>query len=335
VTGDVVWSDNLYRLHGLRPRELTPTSDYLLAMTHPDDRERMARLVRALGRERHSGPVDYRIIRPDGVTRWLRSTVTAVRPDHGRPDVIGGVVEDITDEMTTDRSIAAHIAASDAIRAWRSLDGGALRFLGDLASAMEFQAATLWIPAGNALVARAVWTHPALDAADFESQTRALRLSRGSRLPGRVWELGHAVNVTGVHEHPAYSRGTAARRAGLRSAVAVPASHDDQVLAVLELNSRDAATLSARLMLSLRAIGSELGQFLVHRRGELDPIKLTARQVAVLELAADGCTGAQIAERLCIGNTTVKSHFAGIYARLGVADRAAAVAVAMRYGLIK
>jgi DNA-binding NarL/FixJ family response regulator len=117
--------------------------------------------------------------------------------------------------------------------------------------------------------------------------------------------------------------------------VAVPASHDGQVLAVLELNSRDAARLSASLMRSLRAIGNELGQFLVHRRGELDPIRLTARQLEILDLAAHGCTGSQIAERLCIGSTTVKSHFAGIYARLGVSDRTAAVATAMRYGLIK
>jgi len=127
VTGDVVWSDNLYRLHGLRPCELTPTSDYLLTLTHPDDRDRMAGLVGSLSRERHSVPVQYRIIRPDGVTRWLRSTVTAVRPDHGRPGAIGGVVEDVADELTADHSIAAHIAASNAIHAWRSLDSGALR----------------------------------------------------------------------------------------------------------------------------------------------------------------------------------------------------------------
>jgi DNA-binding NarL/FixJ family response regulator len=87
-------------------------------------------------------------------------------------------------------------------------------------------------------------------------------------------------------------------------------------------------------MLSLRALGSELGQFLAHRHGELDLTTLTPRQVEVMQLAAEGCSGREIAERLFISTTTVKSHFASIYERLGVSDRAAAVAEAMRCGLI-
>jgi DNA-binding NarL/FixJ family response regulator len=335
VTGDVVWSDNLYRLHGLQPGEVTPTSAYLLAMTHPDDRERVGRLVGFLGQQGHVAPVDYRIVRADGVTRRLRSTITSVQPGDGPPSSLGGVVEDVTDEVGADHKIASHIAVSDALEAWESLQSGALRLLRDLGGALEFHSATLWVPAGDVLLARAVWTDPLHDAADFESVTRKLRLRRGECLPGMVWELGHAVNIVDVQEHSAYGRRAAAARAGLHAAMAVPASHADKVMAVVELNSREAVQLDPRLMLSLRAIGSELGQFLFHRRGELDHRTLTARQLQVIELAAQGCSGGQIAERLCISATTVKSHFTGIYARLGVSDRAAAVAEAMRYGLIK
>jgi DNA-binding NarL/FixJ family response regulator len=61
---------------------------------------------------------------------------------------------------------------------------------------------------------------------------------------------------------------------------------------------------------------------------------LSARELEVLQLAADGHGGPAIADRLFVSSATVKTHFAHIYAKLGVTDRAAAVAVALRHGLI-
>lgn len=61
---------------------------------------------------------------------------------------------------------------------------------------------------------------------------------------------------------------------------------------------------------------------------------LTQRELEVLELAADGCTGPMIAERLALSGATVRTHFEHIYAKLLVRDRAAAVAKAMRLGMI-
>ena len=149
-----------------------------------------------------------------------------------------------------------------------------------------------------------------------------------------MWDLAHAVNVFDVQAYATYSRRGAAARAGLHGAVALPLAHAGDVLAVMELNSREVVRHTPRFMLSLRAIGSELGQFLAHRHGELELTTLTPRQVEVLRLAAEGCSGREIAERLVISPTTVKSHFESIYERLGVSDRASAVAEAMRHGLI-
>jgi ATP/maltotriose-dependent transcriptional regulator MalT len=61
---------------------------------------------------------------------------------------------------------------------------------------------------------------------------------------------------------------------------------------------------------------------------------LTPRELEVLELAADGYSGPMIAHDLVISPTMVRTHFEHIYAKLDVRDRAAAVAKAMRLGLI-
>lgn len=61
---------------------------------------------------------------------------------------------------------------------------------------------------------------------------------------------------------------------------------------------------------------------------------LSARELEVLELVADGCSNTDIARRLHLSETTVKSHLAHIYPKLGVNSRTAAVAAAREAGII-
>ena len=62
---------------------------------------------------------------------------------------------------------------------------------------------------------------------------------------------------------------------------------------------------------------------------------LSEREHEVLELTAEGMSAPQIAATLHLSPTTVKSHLHGAYEKLGVSDRAAAVAVAIRSGLLE
>jgi DNA-binding CsgD family transcriptional regulator len=61
---------------------------------------------------------------------------------------------------------------------------------------------------------------------------------------------------------------------------------------------------------------------------------LTARELEVLELAADGRSAPTIAIELSVSVATVRTHFGHIYDKLEVGDRAAAVAKALRLGMI-
>jgi DNA-binding NarL/FixJ family response regulator len=60
---------------------------------------------------------------------------------------------------------------------------------------------------------------------------------------------------------------------------------------------------------------------------------LTQRESEVLSLLVAGLTNRAIAAKLVVSEETVKTHSRGIYRKLGVSDRAAAVAVALREGV--
>ncbi len=158
------WSNNLYRLFGLEPGEITPTLQYVYEQTHPDDRQRVKRVFEYLGHDGHLAPVEYRIVQPGRQTRRLRSTITAVEEENGAMSSVVGAVEDVTEEVGADHKIASHIAVSDALEAWASLQPGGTRLLGDLGASLEFQFGVLWVPEHEGLVARVIWADPSHDA---------------------------------------------------------------------------------------------------------------------------------------------------------------------------
>jgi two-component system nitrate/nitrite response regulator NarL len=61
---------------------------------------------------------------------------------------------------------------------------------------------------------------------------------------------------------------------------------------------------------------------------------VTPRELQTLELLADGLSNADIAARLFVSPETVKAHLRNLFGKLGVSDRTAAVAEALRRGLI-
>jgi DNA-binding CsgD family transcriptional regulator len=63
-------------------------------------------------------------------------------------------------------------------------------------------------------------------------------------------------------------------------------------------------------------------------------VALTPREIEVLSLAADGLSGRDLARELFISPATVRTHLTNIYDKLDVGNRAAAVAKAMRLGVI-
>ena len=92
----VVWSETLERIHGLEPGSFGGTFEEYKRDIHPEDRKLVFETIR---RTLEGAPhrLRYRIIRPDGVTRWVEARGTMLMDEHGAPHRIVGVCMDVTE----------------------------------------------------------------------------------------------------------------------------------------------------------------------------------------------------------------------------------------------
>jgi DNA-binding NarL/FixJ family response regulator len=137
----------------------------------------------------------------------------------------------------------------------------------------------------------------------------------------RLAETGCAARVVVLTTYDTDSDLLPAIEAGATGYLLKDALREDLIRAV-ESAARGEAVLSP-------AVAARL---LTRVRTPADP--LSRRELEVLDLIARGSTNREAAARLFISEATVKTHLLHVYEKLGVNDRAAAVAAAYRRGLL-
>jgi two-component system, NarL family, nitrate/nitrite response regulator NarL len=92
-----------------------------------------------------------------------------------------------------------------------------------------------------------------------------------------------------------------------------------------------------RVASGVRSLGPDVEHQIIEEiqvRAERQTLELTVREHSVLELAVKGLTVVAMGKILHLSPATVKVHLSTLYAKLGVGDRASAVAEALRRGLV-
>jgi len=86
-----------------------------------------------------------------------------------------------------------------------------------------------------------------------------------------------------------------------------------------------AADVPVTLPITVRAVWAGQTTVPIPARATLEAAALSHREGEVLELVSAGLTNAEIAERLCVTEHTVKSHVGALFTKLGVHSRGEAI----------
>jgi PAS domain S-box-containing protein len=101
------FSEELYRIFGVDPREGTPTIEELWERVHPEDRYRLNEINFKADRERGEHVVDYKLKLPDGMVKYIHSTRHPVLNDAGEIVEILGTTIDVTEQKRAEEELRA------------------------------------------------------------------------------------------------------------------------------------------------------------------------------------------------------------------------------------
>ncbi len=99
------WSDVNFKIFGIEPsKESGLTFDQFMKLVHPEDHKLIYKLWETLTTEGHAS-FEYRIIGPDGVTRWINGRGKSYFDEKGSPVKMFGTLQDITDLKQTEKKL--------------------------------------------------------------------------------------------------------------------------------------------------------------------------------------------------------------------------------------
>jgi PAS domain S-box-containing protein len=333
ATGELVWSENMFRLYGLEVDAMVPSPEFVVEHVHADDLEAVVATLEALSAGEPRS-VEYRFRRDDGEALFLRATVAMIaESQEGDPRIIGSV-QDVTTQRRLEREVAARVAVTEALDGWRTLEDSAAELVAGLARIMGFVFGALWIRDGDRFAAQGMWHAASPELEWVAAATARWRPGPGSPTIGRAFAMSQPMLIGDVSASAPQDVAMAIRQAGIQRALTVPAVFEHETVAVLEFLSVELVELTDQRSRALYGMGHEIGHFLAGRRGELAGSAVSPRAVQVLQLAARGFGTEAISGQLGVSTATIKRHFERAYMQLGVSGRAAAVAEAMRRGLI-
>ncbi|HSR36448.1 MAG TPA: EAL domain-containing protein, partial [Desulfurivibrionaceae bacterium] len=106
----MVYSDQAIRIFGVAEEELTHTLEGILRYVHPEDVEHLRETVEQVLRDGAVVQAEFRVVRPDGKVRHVRTEAELTRDAKGRPLRMFGTVHDISEQRKATEEL--HLAAN-------------------------------------------------------------------------------------------------------------------------------------------------------------------------------------------------------------------------------
>jgi PAS domain S-box-containing protein len=271
------------------PREELFTQPWI-NLVHPDDREVTIAEATKVFQGYKTMRFRNRLRSKDGSLRWILWTAAATADGQ----FFYATGRDVTEAKRDEDLQLAQYSVTKVLAEAPSLNEAAPQILKNICETLEWATGTLWQLDKTEGLLRCVdtWHIPTANVSEFSAVTRSRTFERGIGLPGRVWENAEATWIEDVTRDTNFPRAPIAAKEGLHSAFGLPIRLGDEVLGVLEFFSHQIRQPDTKLLNSLSAIGSQIGQFVERTEAEA-ALRCYARELESAKQLAEEATKAK------------------------------------------
>jgi PAS domain S-box-containing protein len=104
-SGALFWSQESFRIFGFDPERTIPSVETFLQRIHPEDRPRIEQGIKEASTEPRDYAADYRIVLPDGSTKYIHDVVYPVTNEAGQVIERYGLVMDVTESKQAEKKL--------------------------------------------------------------------------------------------------------------------------------------------------------------------------------------------------------------------------------------
>lgn len=351
-SGQMVCSAGMLRLHGLDPAGPTPRLEQWLELLHPEETDLKDPTCRH-PTDPNERVKEYRIVTPQGETRWMGSVVSYVQDEQRPRSVVRGITFDLTrnkaleqDKLSLARLIHENRNLAKTLRARQeqldlTLEAADLSLWEFDPVAKTFTAdSRLWLMLGDGTApyqpTLQTW-QARLHPDDLAATQKAFEDHWQGRTESYLAEYrirhrqGHWIWV--MAQGKALKRdpqGHPLRAVGTLQDISLRKRQSEQGM---ELLQQIKSLIQDMGQSPAQSAPSTWGRTSAGNASELD--QLTRRQRQLLELIARGWTSAQIAAELHISTATAVSHRRDLMRKLKLHNAADVTRFAIRHGLVR
>jgi PAS domain S-box-containing protein len=217
---------------------------------------------------------------------------------------VEGVFADPRDLLHVEHAVARILAETERrVEVYEAV-------LAVIGGSLAWELGAVWESGADDQRLRCVCTwHAGEGAPEFEALSERITLAKGEGLPGRVLASGEPLWIVDAPEDANFPRANVAVRSGLHAAFGFPLRSAQGVVGVMEFFSRALREPDERLLQTMRALGSQLGQFVARRQAEDEVRASESRLRAMLEASLDAVVTMDHAGRVLGWNHAAETTF--------------------------
>ena len=219
----------------------------------------------------------------DGRSYWVAIEVQPIHDAAGRLTNFMAIESDITARREARQRLAIQFEVSRVLADATSFPTAIPQVLQAVCENLGWQLGAVWRLDGERLHFCEVWHSPAVRVPDFIGVSRAIELTRGVGLPGRIWAAARPAWIPDVTRDANFPRSAVAAQEGLRGAFGFPVFAHGKLWGVMEFFSKNIEEPNEALLQTFSAVGNQIGQFIVRREAEEALHETNTLQQAILE----------------------------------------------------
>ncbi|HQU71659.1 MAG TPA: sigma 54-interacting transcriptional regulator [Calditrichia bacterium] len=270
---EVVWSESLEKIFRLAEHHFDNTLESFFELIHPEDRQGIRDTFSQTVAQTGEFEIEYRVLWRDGAIQWLRSLGEVKAKPGGPPEVINGVLFDVTERKRIEQEVELLLTISRQIHDSRDFNDALNTALRCICERTKWDYGEVWIPTsdGSALECGPSFFAKYEDLQPFREESRHINFREGQGLVGRVWQNRQPEWVEDISAggERIFKRANLASRINLKAALAVPLiGEQGNLIAILAFFMREPHREDNRTINIVVSVSRQLGMFLNRKQSE-------------------------------------------------------------------